>query len=375
MREKLSEQIPDSPDFPAYEKDEKTKEIFVKDEPEKEKPSSFKSKRRERRKTFPAENIPEKEDAGEKTVVEEKKDISEETREIPDTPKLVEEDVALAKADIPQETEKIAVPAAPAPLPEKMSAEKLYFERWNGECLVYRINWNFVRVGKALIAMKESSNGYGEIYHLVALSVPEGMLANMGMGYYRIDAFVDKKTLLPHYYYQYSKNKNKEDIQEIYFNWKEKNYRWKLRKFDAGKLYKTKSETLKLNGSSYDGISSFYMVRTLDFENKNMFTVPVVLNEIWDLIVKRKNKSRENIPDFGAKNIYVVEPQAKSNAGFFTQGKMDIWITADNKRLPVYLEGKVPLGTAKFYIAKEMQVSSGTQFNIDTISRILSQVR
>jgi len=287
---------------------------------------------------------------------------------------IVEEEppVVIAKKEEPVIVPK---PVVPTPVLDPYATEKEFFERWSGECLIYNVNWNFMKVGKALVASKKAKNNYGDIYHLVAVTVPEGVLANMNMGYYRIDAYIDRETLLPCYYYQYTKNRDKEDILDLYFNKNSDTYRWRLRKYRKGKIYSTKTQTVKLTNPAYDGISSFYMVRTLDFNTKRVFTVPVVLREMWDLIINRKSRAKKNIPNYGVRDIFIVEPQAKSDAGFFTKGKMDIWITADNKRVPVYLESKVPLGTAKFSLASEFNIGSNTNFDAKTISKLLSRVK
>lgn len=363
----LSEKLPEEPGFPEYVKDEKTDQVTLKEVEVVEEPVTRRIPRRPRRPK-PTEQKPADEKAEDSALT------TGSSKPLPvreEKPAPVEEKPILtARLEEPLPEPVKSSPAVPV-----ISSEKSYFEKWTGECLVYKAKWNVLNVGKALLAMRETSNGYGEVYHLVAVSVPEGMLANMGIGYYRIDSYLDKKTLLPHYYYQYSKNKSKEDIREIYFNWKTRMYRTKTRKFKNGKLYSTKNENVKLGSSAYDGISGFYMLRALDFENRSRFTVPLALNETWDLVVNRKDKRTENVSILGRKDVYIVEPLAKSDAGFFTQGKMDIWITADNRRIPVYLEGKAPFGTARFTLASEMKVPASTEFNIKTISQILGQVK
>jgi hypothetical protein len=248
------------------------------------------------------------------------------------------------------------------------------FDHWNGECLVYSITWNSIRFGKGILACKESTNGYGDVYHIIGLSVPDGGIAGIKMGLYRMDAFIDKKSLLPYYYYQYSKNKNKEDILEIRFDWNKKLYKTKYRKFDCGKLYSTKEKTVEIEtDSAHDGISIFYVVRTLDLEKNTSFKIPIAFREIWDLTIKTAGKKIENIQSMGKKEVYVLKPHAKSNEGFFTKGAMDLWLTADEKRLPVYLEGKVPLGKARMSLISAMKLSPDTTFDSNTITNILSR--
>ena len=377
LKEQLAHQIPETPDFSEdgseYKQEQEVKEVVAQDISQQEKktppPTPKFSRKREKNPCLPEEEKPEKPMIDEKQNVVSEEKIEEEQEEdvVVENP-IEKEPIAIAKIDVPKDTGKVVVS-------KSIPAETAFFQRWNGECLVYQMNWNFVKAGTALIALQETSNRYGDVYHLVAVTVPQGMLAKIGMGYYRIDAYIDKKTLLPYYYYQYSKNKAKEDILELYFNWKSNNYRWKFRKFKDGNLYATKTKVVQLTGTVYDGISSFYILRTLDFEKENRFIIPVALNEMWDLTINKKSRKKTNIPNFGFKDIYIVEHKAKNNAGFFIQGKMDMWITADKKRTPVYMEGKVPLGTGKLSLISEIQLAPDTKFNIDTISQILSQVR
>ncbi len=255
------------------------------------------------------------------------------------------------------------------------STEQLIsFDHWNGECLVYSIMWNSIRFGKGILACKEVHNRHGNIYRIIGLSVPDRSIAGIKMGLYRMDAFIDKKSLLPHYYYQYSKNKNKEDILEIRFDWNKKLYKTKYRKFDCRKLYSTKEKTVKIKTDTvYDGISIFYVVRTLDLERNSSFIIPIAFKEIWNLTIKKAGKRVENIPGMGEKEVYVLKPHAKSNGGFLTKGAMYLWLTADKKRLPVYMEGKVPLGKAQMSLISVMQLSPDTIFDSNTITDILSR--
>lgn len=321
----------------------------------------------------------------EKPVVEEKEEpavtsvtvVPEEPVEKPAEP-AEEVKIAVVLKPVPEKPvpqESVVKEKTPAVKPDAIPPPEhlALFEGWNGECLVYQITWNSIKFGKGMLACKETSNGYGEIYHIIGLSVPEGRAVSLGMGLYRMDAFIDKKTLLPHYYYQYGKSKNKEDILEIRFDWNKKFYRTKYRKFENGKIYSTKEETVELEDTAHDGISIFYVVRTLDLEQSSSFTFPIAFREIWDLTIRTAGKRMENIPGIGQQEVYVLKPQAENNEGFFTKGAMDLWITADKKRLPVHLEGRVPLGKARMLLISAMKLSPDVTFDANTITNILSR--
>ena len=245
-------------------------------------------------------------------------------------------------------------------------------ELWNGECLVYQITWNSISIGKGMLACEDINNSYGNVYHILGLTLPERSIMGAKLGLYRMDAYLDKKTLLPYYYYQYSKGSDdKEEILEIRFDWKNKEYYTRYRKYDKGRLYTIKEKTIALPDVAYDCISIFYIIRTLDLDNSSSITIPIAMKEIWDLTIKTLGKKTVDIPGRGKREVYLLKPQAKSSEGFFTKGAMDLWLTADNKRLPVYLEGRVTLGKARMSLLSEKKLPQGTVLNTETITDIL----
>ncbi|MCM8764395.1 MAG: hypothetical protein NC830_03405, partial [Candidatus Omnitrophica bacterium] len=44
-----------------------------------------------------------------------------------------------------------------------------------GECLIYRIKWNSVNVGKLLLACKKEKMNNQDVYHIMGITVPEGI--------------------------------------------------------------------------------------------------------------------------------------------------------------------------------------------------------
>jgi hypothetical protein len=188
-----------------------------------------------------------------------------------------------------------------------------------------------------------------------------------------MDAFIDTQTLQPYYYYQYSKNKTKEDILEIRFDWNNGRYQSKYKKFKNGKLYSSKENTVQLPDAVYDGISIFYIARTFNLDKNKSLTVPIAFKELWDLTIQITGKKTESVPGMGKQEVYVLKPQAKGDEGFFTKGAMDLWITADKKRLPVYLEGKVAFGKARMSLISEIKLPAGTDFTAETITGILNR--
>lgn len=302
-----------------------------------------------------AEKLPSEEKTVEKQPVDEKSTV------IAKKNVAVEEPVSIKKKDKTEGKPPVASQYIPT------------VEFWSGECLVYQITWNSINIGKGFLACKDVKNSYGNVYHIVGLTVPERSVMGVQLSLYRMDAYLDKKTLQPYYYYQYSKGSDeKEEILELRFDWKNKRYYTKYRKYNKGKLYRTKEKTLTLPDVAYDSISIFYIIRTFDFDNSSSFTIPIAMKEMWDLTVQTLGKKTVNIPGRGKGDVYVLRPQAKNSEGFFTQGAMDLWLTADDKRLPVYLEGRVTLGRARMSLLGERKLAPDDVLNAETITNILT---
>ncbi|MCM8830145.1 MAG: DUF3108 domain-containing protein, partial [Candidatus Omnitrophica bacterium] len=177
-----------------------------------------------------------------------------------------EKSTIIAKKEI-KEPLSIEKKVKPEIKPSAVSQYIPVVEIWGGECLVYQITWNSINVGKGMLACEDIKTSYGDVYHILGLTVPERSIMGAKLNLYRMDAYLDKKTLQPYYYYQYTKESDeKEDIFEIRFDWKNKKYYTKHKRYNKGKLYKIKEKTLVLPDVAYDSISIFYIVRTLDLD-------------------------------------------------------------------------------------------------------------
>jgi len=305
----------------------------------------------------------------EEAFVEEKKDFVQ--QDVIKKKKIKEK----KEISMKEESTKVETQIAPPPLTTSPTLkEKKDFSIWNGECLIYKAEWTNMDVGKGMIVCQEENTKYGIVYHLIGITLPEGLPAKLGQGYNRIDSYVDKETFQPYYFYSYIKNGNITRIIEAEFNKGRKEFEWQTKKYRAGELYQSKNGKLSYKDCIYDSFSVFYILRTLNFEEKSEFTIPVGITKIWDLFIKVKGKRKENIPGLGIKEIYEIEPEAKSDEGFFTKGKMIIWVTSDEKKLPVYFLGKMALGTGKMTLISNIKLKPDVKLTRETIAKILSSI-
>lgn len=296
---------------------------------------------------------------------EEKEEITEKIEEV----KIEKEEVELPK--LPEtkiEKEEFAV----LPKEEKLISKKekkvvepiseIYLKKWDGECLIYNLKWNSMSFGNAIIICFEEKDNF----HIVGITIPKGLPAQMGYGYNRVDSFIDKKTGKTKYFYLYTKTGRKEKITEIFFNWNANQYTCIEKKYKNKKLYSTKRNVIKFEGDIFDSLSIFYFLRNTNPENIQNTEFSIALPEKWYLKINSKGKKIQKLPNGENKEIFIIEPVARSEKEKFKDGRLDIWITTDEKN-PVYFEGKVPIGKATLVLGQIQKFDSKIQSDINKI--------
>jgi hypothetical protein len=110
----------------------------------------------------------------------------------------------------------------------------------------------------------------------------------------------------------------------------------------------------ELPSPAFDPLSSFYFLRTLPLEVGKSVYISVFDNrKVWNVEVQVLGKERVGVPA-GEFNTIVVKPLMKSEGIFYRKGELVIWLTDDEKRIPVKVKTKARLGSV---IA---QLSGGT---------------
>ncbi|MGD0883772.1 MAG: DUF3108 domain-containing protein [Thermodesulfovibrionales bacterium] len=100
----------------------------------------------------------------------------------------------------------------------------------------------------------------------------------------------------------------------------------------------------------FDPLSSFFHLRTRDLEVGKSVYVPVFDNrKIQDVEVQVLRKEKVEVPA-GEFNTVVVRPLIKSEGIFERKGTINIWLTDDEKRIPVKLKTKVKVGSITAYL-------------------------
>lgn len=95
----------------------------------------------------------------------------------------------------------------------------------------------------------------------------------------------------------------------------------------------------------FDPLSSFYYLRGFNLEiGKSVYVTIFDSKKVWNVEVQVLRKERIEVPA-GEFDTIVIKPLMKSEGIFYRKGDILIWLTDDEKRIPVKLQTKVKIGS------------------------------
>lgn len=222
-----------------------------------------------------------------------------------------------------------------------------------GEKLDYELRWENVPAGTARLEVMAVKTINGEpTYHFVMTAESNSFVDIFYKVRDRIDAFADiRMTRSVHYEKKQSEGSHKRD-ELIEFNW------------ESGQAsysnYGQKKAPIDLMAGSFDPLSAFYYTRTADLDLSSPLERPITdgrKNVIGRLkVVAREQITLQNGQTY---DTLCIEPELNHVGGVFKQSKnakIQVWITADERRIPVRIQSKVAIG----HFIGELVTSEGT---------------
>ena len=210
-----------------------------------------------------------------------------------------------------------------------------------GEKLTYAFSWNSIPAGKLVLEVSDIKNINGEpAYHFIMRITSNSFIDHFYRFRSRVDAYTDLEISRSLFYKKKEKaGKRKRNI-EVRFDWQE----------DVTHYYRSgkKNKTIPLQAGSLDPLSVIYYLRLSDMANQKIIERPVTngkKNMIGRVAVVRKETLKL---ESGTFDTYLLEPETGEFGGVFKkskENKLQIWITADERRIPVKIKSKVLIGS------------------------------
>ncbi len=209
------------------------------------------------------------------------------------------------------------------------------------ERLKYNIYWLGIRAGNASFEVTDTPEGIS----ITTLAESARFISI----FYKVKDFA--KSILKHdgypltYILKTSEGRHKKD-KSVFF---ESGPSGKFRKiYYNNRLNNTKME-INLEKQVYDPLSGFYEIRKRPLqpgisEYLNIFDS----KKLWNVEVQVLGKEYIKVPA-GNFDTIIIKPLLSSEGIFSKKGEMHIWLTNDEKRIPVMVKSKIKIGN---FVAK-----------------------
>jgi hypothetical protein len=209
-----------------------------------------------------------------------------------------------------------------------------------GEKLTFQVRWAFIPAGEAVLEVYpiETLNGR-KVYHFVLTARTYPVIDLIYKVRDRIDAYTDEKLSRSILYKETKEGKRKKRVV-VNFNWK----KGEAQRSNFGE----KRAPISVKPGTFDPLSVYYALRLHDLKEDMELEKPFTDGKKWTL-GKAKVVKRERISVLsGTYDTYLVEPNLEHIGGVFKKSKgakLKIWVTADDRRIPVKIKSKVAVGS------------------------------
>lgn len=205
------------------------------------------------------------------------------------------------------------------------------------ERFVYKAKWGGIEAGEAVIETLPYEYVDGRpFFHFVMTTQTSGAVDRIYKIRERQDSYVDQNFTHSVQYEKRTMGKHPREVV-VYFDWRLKNATY----VNFGEPEKSVS----IVPGTFDPLSMFYVIRKHDLQEGASIQIPITDGK--KLISTRALvKSREKIVvNERTYDTYVIVPDFDLRKAFEKdQPDMKIWLTADDRRIPVKIESKQKIG-------------------------------
>ena len=201
-----------------------------------------------------------------------------------------------------------------------------------GEQLVYDVDFRIFSAGKTTLKIQPDSINGIEVYKITAITKTNSFLDRFYKVRDRVDAWVDT---------------DKFNLLKVKKKIREKKYKSDFTAIininDSTAI--SKNKITKLPGNVLDPYTAIYYFRTLVLELGKKYQFYSYDNgKVKEIIIHLTNLEKISVPA-GKFECFVISPSSINGKKLLkNNGEMKIWLSNDNRRLPVKIEQKTNIG-------------------------------
>jgi hypothetical protein len=206
-----------------------------------------------------------------------------------------------------------------------------------GEELTYKITWYGILAGIGKIKLENETLYQGkEVYRLVSQGVSAGVIGKFYKVDDRLEVFVDPAGLYPYYAFFYQQEGRRRKTTEVIFNQKENKITY-ITNNGRPREFTAPPKVL-------DILSSLYFYRAQDLQENQSVSMKV-FNSKKIFMAQAKIIAKEKLQTpWGKVDTYMVKPTVSLNGVNYKKGEAVMWVTADERKIPVKIKIKVAIG-------------------------------
>jgi hypothetical protein len=203
-----------------------------------------------------------------------------------------------------------------------------------GEYFQFSIEWNGLNGGSSLMQVQNLHTlGGRRAYRIITKTESNSFVSKFYKVRDRAESFIDAESLTTLRFIKHLREGGYKQDMDVRFD-------------------QASRKAIYQGGSTYDVqprvqdvLSAFYYVRTLPLLIGSTVNIPTHDNKkSYDMEVKVHKRERVEVPA-GKFDCILVEPMLKSEGVFKSKGSILIWLTDDDRRIPVLVKSKVPVGS------------------------------
>jgi len=203
-----------------------------------------------------------------------------------------------------------------------------------GEYFQFSIDWSGLNGGNALMQVQNMQTIEGHrTWRIVTKAESNSFVSKFYKVRDRAESFIDADSLYTRKFEKHLREGGYKKDLSIRFD-----PRAKKAVYENGASYDVPSGV-------HDVLSAFYYVRTCSLPDGAVISIPTHDNEkSYEMVVNVLRRERVEVPA-GKFDCVLVEPVLKSEGIFKSKGQMLVWLSDDDRRIPVQVKCKVPIGS------------------------------
>ena len=209
-----------------------------------------------------------------------------------------------------------------------------------GEKMFFKVKWEFIPAGEAVLEVLPFANINGEkSFHFVFTAWTNRYVDLIYKVRDRVESYANLDMTRSVLYKKDQKGKTKKE-EVVTFDWK--NLVAQYSNAD------NQLEPIFIMPGTFDPLSIFFAFRLYDLDKETKVATHVTDGKRSILGVAERIRRERIKVAAGEYDTYLVEPEMENIDGVFKKSrkaKLQIWVTADEKSIPVQIKSKVALGS------------------------------